>query len=141
MKQRSIARRTRGFTLVELMISLVMGLIISLAAVGLARTATTTFYEQARVSGVEANVRAASERFRNDLSRASYMSTPNIQWDPKVSRPPGAVGSTPYRVLALRDLQGIRVAPSPVRTHALTAKNLLSPHEVFLAGKLTSEGG
>jgi prepilin-type N-terminal cleavage/methylation domain-containing protein len=92
MKRRSRARR-RGFTLVELMISLVMGLIVALAAVGLARSATTTFYEQARISGVEANVRAASERLRNDLSRASYMSTPNIQWDPRLATIPGGIGA------------------------------------------------
>ncbi|HVH47924.1 MAG TPA: prepilin-type N-terminal cleavage/methylation domain-containing protein [Labilithrix sp.] len=135
-------RRThlrRGFTLIELMISLVMGLIIALAAVGLARSATTTFYEQARISGVEANVRAASERLRNDLSRVSYMSTPNIHWDPRVSRTPQVLGSTPYRITALQNLQGLRLAPAAIRTHALETKNSLTPHDVFIAGNLTSD--
>ncbi len=133
-------RRSRGFTLVELMISMVMGLIIALAAVGLARTSTTTFYEQARISGVEANVRAASERFRNDLSRASYMSTPNIQWDAKVAKIPGAVGD-PYRIAALKELAGIRIAPADatIRGHALSTKNSMTPHEIFLAGNLTTD--
>ena len=136
------ARRHRGFTLVELMISLVMGLIVALAAVGLARTATTTFYEQARISGVEANVRAASERLRNDLSRVAYMSTPNIKWDPKIAKIPGAVGA-PYRIPTLVELQGLRVAPADatVRSHALTTHpmNNLKPQDVYIAGNLTSD--
>jgi hypothetical protein len=121
------------------MISLLMGLFIALAAVGLAKTATNTFYEQARVSGVEGAVRAASERLRNDLSRASYMSTANIQWDPKVSRQPGVPGADKYRVTALQDLQGLRVAPSAIRTHALSMKNQVKPQDVFISGNLTSD--
>ena len=71
--------QARGFTLVELMVSLVAGLIVTIAVVGLARAATTTFFEAARISTVEANVRTAAERLRQDLSRASYMSTGNIK--------------------------------------------------------------
>lgn len=131
-------REARGFTLVELMVSLVMGLIVALAAVGLSRTATTTFFEQARISGVEANVRAASERFRNDLSRVSFMSSPNIRFDRKVAVPPDSEG-VPYRVVALQNLQGLRVAPADVvRAHAFSANNNLTPQEVFIAGNLTT---
>ena len=129
--------KQRGFTLVELMISLVMGLIIALAAVGLARSATTTFYEQARVSGVEANVRAASERFRSDLSRIAYMSTPNIHFDPKLAKIPGAVG-VPYRVAVLQDLQGLRITPAAA-TGVNSVRNNITPHDVFIAGNLTSD--
>jgi prepilin-type N-terminal cleavage/methylation domain-containing protein len=137
--RRLALRRRRGFTLVELMISLVMGLIIALAAVGLARTSTTTFYEQARVSGVEANVRAASERLRSDLSRVAYMSTPNIRWDSRLARTPGAVGD-PYRILALQDLQGIRIGKADaIRNHAYSVRNEITPHEIHIAGNLTSD--
>ncbi len=135
-------RQKRGFTLVELMISLVMGLIVALAAVALARTATTTFYEQARISGVEANLRAASERLRNDLSRVAFMSTPNLQWDPQVARFPGGVGA-PFWNPTLTTLQGLRITPADpaVRSHALTshARNNLTPQEIHIAGNLTSD--
>lgn len=131
---RRLARR-RGFTLVELMISLVMGLIIALAAVSLARTATDTFYEQARISGVEAAIRTASERFRSDLSRASFMSTPNIRRDPKVARDPSAAA---YHVPSLRDLQGIRIEKAAMRTHDLSVRNGVTPHDVYIAGNLTT---
>jgi hypothetical protein len=76
------------------MIALLMGVMVALAAVALSRAATTTFYEQARISNVESNVRTASERFRNDLARVAYMSTSNIQLDSKVARIPGK--TNPY---------------------------------------------
>ncbi|MBX3211958.1 MAG: prepilin-type N-terminal cleavage/methylation domain-containing protein [Labilithrix sp.] len=137
--RRHRARRSAGgFTLVELMISLVMGLIVALAAVGLSRTATTTFYEQARISGVEANVRTASERFRNDLSRVSFMSSPNIRFDRKVAAPPDSEG-VPYRVVPLQNLQGIYVETADdVRSHPFSGANNLNPQRVFVAGNLTT---
>jgi prepilin-type N-terminal cleavage/methylation domain-containing protein len=127
---------SRGFTLVELMVSLVMGLIVALAAVALSRAATATFHEQVRISGVEARIRAASERLRNDLARASFMSTPNIQWDPKVAKVPGgdAAPGAPYRVNALSNLTGIQILTNPV----VGEHNGLIPHELILAGNLTS---
>lgn len=131
-----LRQASRGFTLVELMVSLVMGLIVALAAVALSRAATATFHEQVRISGVEARIRAASERLRNDLARASFMSTPNIQWDPKVAKVPGGDAATgaPYRVTALSNLTGIQILTTPVvGTH-----NDLTPHELVVAGNLTS---
>src|SRR5205823_2689367 len=64
-------RSDQGFTLVELMVSLVAGLIVTIAVVGLARAATTTFFEAARIASVESTVRNASERLRQDLARSS----------------------------------------------------------------------
>jgi prepilin-type N-terminal cleavage/methylation domain-containing protein len=137
--ERRRSRRRAGFTLVELMIALVMGLIVALAAISLAKTATTTFFEQARISGVEAHVRSASERLRNDLSRAAYMSTPNIQLDPRVAKVPGAAGA-PYRIPALQYLQGIAVTPATtIRSHARSVANAMTPHDVFISGNLTSD--
>lgn len=133
-RNRRRLRRKRGFTLVELMISMVMGLIISLAAVALARAATNTFYEQARISGVEGAIRAASERFRADLARASFMSTPNVHKDPKVARDQ----SEKYHVVALQNLQGIRIATAAQASHALITKNELKPQDVYIAGNLTT---
>lgn len=108
-------RRARhGFTLVELMVSLVMGLIVSLAAVGLARTATTTFHEQARSSVTEMGVRSAADRLRQDLMRVSYMSTGNVALDPKIAYLVEEDGSSVgrYKTTALKDLQGIYVKHS-----------------------------
>ena len=136
--RRRIARG--GFTLIELMISLAMSLIIALAALSLSEAATSTFFEQARASGVQATLRASSERLRSDLARAAFMSTPNIHRDPKVARVPGSSGE-PYRIAILKDLQGLRISPADdgVRTHALTVANGLSPQSLEIAGNLTSD--
>ena len=154
--------QARGFTLVELMVSLVAGLIVTIAVVGLARAATTTFFEAARISTVEANVRTAAERLRQDLSRASYMSTGNIKL--AVDQAPGVplahrIGipnpSTPTanggsRYTALNDLAGVNVivggsglnaAAVPgagTSNNSLSANNLLNPDAVILGGNYTT---
>jgi type II secretory pathway pseudopilin PulG len=133
-------KRSAGFTLVELMISLVMGIVVAVAAVGLARAATTTFFEQARISATEAAIRSASERLRSDLSRVSYMSTPNVQLDPKIARVPGTIGAA-YRVPDLTHLQGIAVEPADttIRSHTLETTNTLTPQDLYVAGNLSSD--
>lgn len=82
---RNLRRRQRGFTLVELTVSLVAGLVVAVAVVGLSREATNTFHEEARAAGAAAATRAGSDRLRADLQRASYMSTGNIRFDPMIA--------------------------------------------------------
>ena len=129
----------RGFTLVELMVSLVMGLIIALAVVGLAQTATTTFYEQARLSATEGAVRTSVERLRNDLMRVSYMVTGNIKADPNVAKIKDS--PAPWRYNELRDLQGlrVRVGQSPAATDTTMQFNGMKPDLVEVTGNLTSD--
>ncbi len=146
MKSRSLRRR--GFTLVELMVSLLAGLIVTTAVVGLARTATTTFYEQARLSTTEATVRSGAERLRQDLARASFMSTGNIflarndsgtvPFSQKISHMPGAL--TPSRYGALNDLQGLRINVGGSALAApLSVANGLSPDSIELTGNFTTD--
>ena len=130
-KQRLREASVRAFTLIELMISLVMGLIVALAAVALAKSSTTTFHEQARMSGVEMTLRSASERLRADLLKASYMSTPNIQLDTTIARIPGhrsttasrhsptSRGSTSMLVPASRGPKGPSILPLVSRTTSI----------------------
>ena len=94
------ARAQEGFTLIELTVSLVAGLIVALGIVGLSRDATHTFHEEMRSSVAEANLRTAVDRLRADLSRAGYMSTGNVALDPMVARPPGTgnpINPQPWR--------------------------------------------
>lgn len=74
--------RQAGFTLIELTVALVAGLIVAMGIVGLSRSATTTFHEEMRNAAAEASLRTAIDRLRADLQRAGYMSTGNIQTDP-----------------------------------------------------------
>ncbi len=144
-------RTGRGFTLVEVMVSLVAGLIVTIAVVGLARTATTSFYEEARLSTTEAAVRTAAERLRQDLTRVSLMSTGNIQlaggdtvpFGHKAAQLPGAATPSRYGA-ATANLQGIRIlvggsfatAEGP---NLLSTKNVLSPDAILLTGNFTTD--
>lgn len=157
--------KTRGFTLVELMVSLVAGLIVTIAVVGLARAATTTFFEAARISSVEQSVRTAAERLRQDLSRAAYMSTGNIRLarDGAAGVPmahkiavvdPSVSGGTGSRYGGLNDLQGIRIIvggsgnavasfdaanAGAAGPNALSVNNGLNPDALILGGNFTSD--
>ena len=101
------------------MVSLVAGLIVVIAVVGIARAATTTFYEAARMSSTEGAVRTASERLRQDLSRAAYMSTGNIrlsrdgqgavQLSQKIAVTDPTNATTGSRYAALNNLQSVHV--------------------------------
>jgi len=145
---RPTARR-RGFTLVELMVSLVAGLIVTIAVVGLARTATTTFYEEARLSATEATVRSAAERLRQDLTRVGFMTTGNInlaRFDndfvpvgQKIAHGPS--GPTSRYGAMTNDLAGVRidVGGSLPATAALSGANGLNPDAIFMTGNYTTD--
>ncbi len=79
---------TAGFTLVELTVALVAGLIVAMGIVGLSRSATATFHEEMRNAAAEASLRSAMDRLRADLARAGFMSTGNIQADTAIARAP-----------------------------------------------------
>lgn len=162
---RQARSRVRGFTLVELMVSLVAGLIVTIAVVGLARAATTTFFEAARISTVESTVRTAAERLRQDLARSAYMSTGNIKLARDGALPPASVpmahkiavvnpsvigGPGGSRYAALNDLQGVQIirggsgnAPIPnagtAGPNTLSANNGLNPDALILGGNYTTD--
>jgi prepilin-type N-terminal cleavage/methylation domain-containing protein len=138
-------RRARGFTLVELSVSLVAGLIVALAVVALAKSATNSFYESVRLSTAEQSVRIASERLRSDLQRTGFMSTGNVklaardlgfapigQW----AMPNTASGS------GLTNLSSINIYPGGsvdnIKTVDLSGKNSFSPDKIRLAANFTT---
>jgi type II secretory pathway pseudopilin PulG len=133
-------RRGRGFTLVEIMVSLVAGLFIAMAVIALSKTATNTFHEEVRAATVEASLRTASERLRNDLIRVAFMGTGNNWIDPKAARP--VSGKAPgERYPDMQDLQGIRInfKGSVAASNPILAANKLMPDSVVIAGNLTTD--
>lgn len=142
--------RARGFTLIELLVSLTAGLIIAIAVAGLAKTATTTFYEESRVQVAELSLRVAVDRLRGDLSRAAYMSTPNLLTDPLVVLPLGAatVAVPPEFANGLGLLAGVRYLPDSVHPNdnganiaTLSSANLgagVLPDRLIIGGNLTT---
>jgi prepilin-type N-terminal cleavage/methylation domain-containing protein len=140
-----VTRRTAqaGFTLIELTVALVAGLIVALGIVGLSREATRSFHEEVRGSAAEATLRTAVDRLRADLQRASYMSTSNIVWDPRIAKAPGAlnVANVPAAMVGILRLAGIHLfsggslANTPLSLKQPTA---LSPDAIEIGGNMTS---
>jgi type II secretory pathway pseudopilin PulG len=87
-RSRRSRRAQAAFTLVELTVALVAGLIVALGIVGLSHEATQTFNEESRNSAAEAAMRTAVDRLRADIARAGYMSTGNILSDPMIAHAP-----------------------------------------------------
>jgi hypothetical protein len=129
------------------MVSLIMGLVVAMAAVGLARSATTTFHEQVRTSQTEMSLRMGAERLRQDLARTSYMSTGNIVLDPKVAqtidaaKDPATAGPLIARYPALNTLRGIQIGVSAMDggIPSQLSSNGLSPDSIELIGNYTTD--
>ena len=92
-------RSRAGFTLVELMVAISGGLLISVVVFALARDATRFYQRESRVGDATLGVIIGFERLRADIARAGFLSTPNIQDDPlfcggpaALSRQPGELG-------------------------------------------------
>jgi prepilin-type N-terminal cleavage/methylation domain-containing protein len=134
-----------GFTLIELTVALVAGLIVALAIVGLSKEATATFHEEVRSSAAEATLRTAVDRLRADLRRASYMSTPNIASDPRVARNIGqgpvagintTTGAGIVRLAGIHLLDGDSQAKNNLPLSLLNPP--LAPDAIEIAGNMTS---
>lgn len=134
-------RGQEGFTLVELTVSLVAGLIVALGIVGLSRDATHTFHEEMRSSVAEANLRTAIDRLRADLSRAGYMSTGNVATDPLIAKLPGSGNPINPALVGLARLSSIVLqqgGSAGVTPLSATQDAPMNPDVLDIAGNMTS---
>lgn len=76
-----LQKNRRGFTLIELMVSMVGALFITVSTFMLVRDATRFFQNQARVSESMLATVTGFERLRADIARAGYLSSPNLARD------------------------------------------------------------
>ena len=76
----------RGFTLLELMISLTVGGIAITSIYAIGATATRTFHQQQQIAAAQTSLRNAVNQVKRDVARAGYLFTP-------VANPPGAFAS------------------------------------------------
>jgi type II secretory pathway pseudopilin PulG len=105
-------RRSAGFTLVELTVAMVAGLIVAMGIVALSRAATKTFNEEIRSSAAESALRTAVDRLRADLQRAAFMSTGNVQSDNLINRVVTSTNnlpSVPTGFQGLRSLSALQI--------------------------------
>jgi prepilin-type N-terminal cleavage/methylation domain-containing protein len=142
---RRLHRRQNGFTLIELTVSLVAGLIVALGIMALSREATRTFNEEVRGAAAEATMRTAIDRLRADLQRAGYMSTANIMGDPMIAKVPGAtnIANTKPSMGGILHLQSINLSSGgSLATNGLPLSGVqtpaLAPDSFDLGGNMTT---
>lgn len=141
--RRSGGARPRGFTLIELMVSLTAGLTVALAVVALSAEATNVFHEEARTAAAEMSLRTAVARLQADFQRAGFMSTGNIQTDPFIAHAPGSPNMAKSGTFnALYRLAGIHLYyQGSLATTPLSASQGLppiTPDMVELSGNYTT---
>lgn len=100
--RRSRRKATRGFTLVELIVAMLAGLLVALGALILSRNATRFFQHEARIATATLAAQLGINRLSADIQRAGFLSTPNIATDPATC---GAVSA----VVGLRELAGLQL--------------------------------
>ncbi len=99
----------RGFTLTELMVAITGGLIVSIAVYALARDSSRFYQRESRVGDATSAVVIGFQRLQADIARAGFLSTANVQADPRLCYPPGHGPDT--FPAPLRDLASLRIEP------------------------------
>ncbi|WP_437613246.1 prepilin-type N-terminal cleavage/methylation domain-containing protein [Sorangium sp. So ce834] len=134
---RARAAGQRGFTLVELLVAMAAGLVVSLAAFLLSKNATRFFQNEARASASHLAATVGLNRLAADLQRAAYLSTPNIRVDPEVCQIPAEPpGLNVLAGIAIRR-QGSYIEGGAELTQSAVA-NELYPDSIIIGGSLSS---
>jgi type II secretory pathway pseudopilin PulG len=131
------ATTRRGFTLVELMVAITGGLFVSVVVFALARDGARFYQREARAADATMAVIVGFERLRGDISRAGFLATPNVRWDPRVCPPGGPVGN-PGWPEALQRLAAVRILQNASPDNSVLAANGLTPDAIVLAGSYSS---
>ncbi|HTQ05373.1 MAG TPA: prepilin-type N-terminal cleavage/methylation domain-containing protein [Polyangiaceae bacterium] len=129
-----------GFTLVELMVALSGGLFLSIVVFALARDASRFYQREGRITSATLAGMIGFERLKNDIERAGYLSTPNIQRDPSLA---SSVSSGMPAGLAT--LAGLRITPDTPNLSAnasfalnAVAGQPLTPDQIVLSGSYSA---
>lgn len=135
---RATRRRPRGFTLVELIIAMAAGLVVSMAAILLAKGATRFFQNEARISATHMAAMLGLSRLTADLQRASFHSSPNVIKDRLNA---GLCGDPTPWPAGMRRLAGVAIArQGSVIDHGgeldQSIANGLRPDAIVIGGSL-----
>ena len=131
----SRARRARraAFTLIEILVALSAGVLVSMAAFALSKSATAFFQHEARISTAQLALTLGLNRISADLTRASFLSSPNARVDPMVCRDNALWSSAP----GLNALAGVTITPgNPPAGTSHAALNGVTPDRLFVSGSL-----
>jgi hypothetical protein len=129
LRLRRHARGSQGFTLVELMVALSGGLFLSMMVFALSRDTSRFYQRENRLAGAVLAGMSGFERLKADIARAGYLTTPNIQRDPRVCMRP--VLGWPAQ---LASMSSLRINPDTPAGNAAIAGAGLTPDQIVLAG-------
>lgn len=127
----------RGFTLVELIISMAAGLAVSTAAILLARNASRFFQHEARMSSAHMAAVLGLNRITADVQRAALMSSPNVQLDPSVCGAPVAWPEGPRRLAGITIQRNGSVGAHPADLVQSTVNNM-RPDSLVIGGTFST---
>lgn len=124
---------SRAFTLVEILVALSAGVLVSLAAFSLSKNATYFFQHEARIATAQLSVTLGINRITADLQRASFLSSPAARKDPSVCGQ-GLWGAAP----GLTSLAGVTILPGATAGTSQNGQNGLNPDTLIIGGSLDS---
>ncbi|MFT3767338.1 MAG: prepilin-type cleavage/methylation domain-containing protein [Minicystis sp.] len=121
-----------AFTLIEILVALSAGILVSMAAFAMSKNATAFFQNEARISSAQLALTLGLNRITADLTRASFLSTPNAKVDPMVCRDPSW-----NTAQGLNSLAGVTIAQgaAPVAT-SQAGMNGITPDQLYIGGSL-----
>jgi prepilin-type N-terminal cleavage/methylation domain-containing protein len=126
------SRAARGFTIIEVMVALSAGVLVSMAAFMLSKNATAFFQREVRVSSAQLALNLAMNRLTSDIQRASFLSTPNIQADPSVCRTQAATWPAGLGALTgINIVSGTATAQGNAQSPAMVA-----PDQIIIGGSM-----
>jgi type II secretory pathway pseudopilin PulG len=120
----------RGFTILEVIVALSAGVLVSMATFMLSKNATAFFQREARISSTQLALTLAMNRLTNDIQRASFLSTANIQADPQVCRT--NAGTWPAGLAVLSGLNITAGTQTP--QGAIQPQPFAPPDQIILGG-------
>lgn len=130
---RPVGRAGRAaFTLVEILVALSAGVLVSMAAFALSKNATAFFQHEARISTAQLSLTLGLNRLTADLQRASYLSTTNAKVDPMVCKGDWSTAA------GLSSLAGVQIKPGTLASAATSqsGQNGLKPDQLIVGGSL-----
>ncbi len=138
--RRTSRRRQRGFTLIELIVSMTAGLLISAAAFLLARNASSFFRHEARITAAQFNAVIGMSRVSVDLRRAAFLTVPSIE---ELRAGQNFCGNFGDYTAGMQLLAGVAIEEggsvnAHPADHTLSIANGLEPDSLVLSGQFGS---
>lgn len=117
--------RKRGFTLTELLVAVIAGMLVAAAAFSFSKQVTRFFAQEARVASAQMSVLAGFQRLQSDIALASHMMAPNLKLDVEAAGHTCAPDYSSWPAI-MKTLTGVRVTVGGSQT-AVAAAGVTSP--------------